>query len=81
MKITSLTKGVHADSSGWTFSIDFENEMAPSAEYRTNNRYEGLWIWQNSDQNWSQIKGCGQFSLSSEEAKAKNQIAAFFSRK
>ncbi len=80
MKILSLTRGVHADETGWSFKIDFEDEMTPVSEYRTNKNYEGLYVWQNSDQSWSQTKGNGQFSLSEDEQTAKKQIVGHFSR-
>jgi hypothetical protein len=81
MKILSLTRGVHADETGWSFKIDFEDEMTPVSEYRTNKNYEGLFVWQDSTQSWSQAKGNGQFSLSENEPTAKKQIVGHFSKR
>lgn len=81
MKIKTMARGVFAEETGWSFVIDFEDEMIPEPkEYRTNKNYEGLFIWQESNQNWSQCLGTGQFCLSDIESKAKKQIIAQFSK-
>jgi hypothetical protein len=43
----------------WTWEIKFEDGSVRS--YATNNRGEGLF---DCDDNYKQLKGCGQFSLS-----------------
>jgi len=78
IKISNLVK--YRDN-GWEWNIttvEPYSEETEASNYRTNGEGDGLWIWNESNNEYRQILGHCQFSLPTDRAAAYAKIRRHF---